>query len=87
MELLDRLEQQIGSLLAKLDTLTRENASLRQANERELGALAEDNDALCRALEEERAKNAEALERLEAIMERIRAGVEAGAADEPSGQE
>lgn len=88
MELLDRLEREIGSLLARLDALTQENATLRQTNEFELGTLAEENDALRRALDEERAKNASALERLENIMERIRERVETtGAAGELSGQE
>lgn len=90
MELLDRLEQRIGSLLARLETLTRENAALRQANERELGTLAEENDALRRALDEERAKNAAALQRIEAIMERLTTGAEGEAvqaAGEASGYE
>lgn len=81
MELLDRLEQRIGALLARLDVLTRENASLKQANENELGALAEENDVLRRALEEERARNAAALARIEAIMERITAEAEAAGAE------
>ncbi len=87
MELFDRLEQRIGALLARLEDLTRENAALKQANERELGALAEENDALRRALEEERAKNAGALERVEAILARIKSAAGADASAEHADQE
>lgn len=87
MELFDRLEQRIGSLLVRLEDLTRENATLKQANERELGTLAEENDALRRALEEERAKNAGALERVETILARIKSAAEADAPAERVDQE
>lgn len=76
MELLDLLEQRIGALLTRIDTLAGENASLKSTQAGELAALAEENHALERKLEEERAKNAEALRRIEAIMERIKAAAE-----------
>lgn len=87
MELFDRLEQRIGALLARLEDLARENAALKQANERELGSLAEENDALRRALEEERARNAGALQRVEAILTRIKSAAEADAPAERADQE
>lgn len=83
MELLDQLEQKIAELLARLESLSKENTSLKQANERDLGAFAEENDLLRCALEDERTKNAAALERIEGILERIRK--EAGASEERPG--
>ena len=72
MELLDQLERRIGALLARVDALARENASLKEQQAGELASFAEENHGLRRELEQERAKNDAALARIEAIVDRIK---------------
>lgn len=72
MELLDLLEQRVSALLARVETLSAENASLKREQAGELSALAEENDALRNELEKERARNNTALTRIEALVERIK---------------
>lgn len=72
MELLDQLEKRISALLAKADALAVENASLKEGQARELASLAEDNHALRQELERERAKTANSLSRLEALIALIK---------------
>ena len=72
MELLDLLEQRVSALLAKVETLSAENSSLKREQAGELSALAEENDALRNELEKERARNNTALTRIEALVERIK---------------
>jgi FtsZ-binding cell division protein ZapB len=72
MEILQQLEQRIGALLDRLAALTAENASLKATQERELSALAQENNSLKEELDRERGNNAEALSRIEALIERIK---------------
>ena len=72
MELLDQLEQRVTALLARLDALSEENASLRQTQAHELAALTEINQTLREELEVERSRNKTALTRIEALVERIK---------------
>ena len=72
MELLDLLEQRVHALLVRLDALSAENNSLRESQARELVLLAEENKFLLDELEKERGKNAAALTRVEALLERIK---------------
>ena len=72
MELLDLLEQRVSALLARVETLSAENASLKREQAGELSVLAEENDALRNDLEKERARNNTALTRIEALVERIK---------------
>lgn len=72
MEILDQLEQRISALLTDMERLSGENASLRESRARDTEALAEENRQLKHALEHERSRNAEALTRLEKLVERIR---------------
>ena len=72
MELLDQLEHRIGALLAKLDALAKENASLKEGKARELASITEENAALKQELERERANTAASLSRLEGIIALIK---------------
>lgn len=72
MEVLDQLEQRISALLTGMERLTAENAALRESRARDAEALAEENRQLKQALEHERGRNAEALVRVEKLVERIR---------------
>jgi cell division protein ZapB len=72
MKILDQLEQRVAALLARTESLVKENASLKEAQARDLDALVEENQALKEALDRERAKNADALKRVEALVGHIR---------------
>lgn len=72
MELLDQLERRIGALLDTVEALREENASLKEAQARDLAALADESHVLRQELETERAQTATALTRIEALVERIK---------------
>ena len=72
MELLDQLEQRIGALLSRVDALAAENAALKEGRERDLSSLEESIQRLQQDLERERERNATALKRIEALVERIK---------------
>lgn len=72
MELLNQLESRITELLDQLDALQKENAVLREQLTNEINTVAEENARLSQELEQERQRNNEAAERVEAIMGRLR---------------
>lgn len=72
MELLDLLEQRVSALLTRLNELSAENDSLKQAQAHELSALADENKSLRDELDKERGRNKTALTRIEALVERIK---------------
>ncbi len=72
MELLDQLERRIGALLSRIEALTAENLSLKQEQEDMFSSFQEENQTLKQELELERNKNAGALTRIEALVERLR---------------
>ncbi len=72
MELLEQLEQRVGTLLERLDALARENESLKKTQADELGALAEENHNLRQQLEQEQSLNQTALTRITDLLQRIR---------------
>ncbi|MDR2489676.1 MAG: cell division protein ZapB [Desulfovibrio sp.] len=72
MELLDLLEQRVSVLLARVESLSAENASLQRGRAEELSALADENASLRNELEKEQARNNAALKRVAALVERIK---------------
>ena len=72
MELLDLLEQQIDMLLGQLTTLRQDNARLRNEVETKLSSLAAENQALKDSLEEEKRTREAGLDRLDAILRRLK---------------
>ena len=73
MELLDQLERQVGALLSRVEALAAENAALKTGQEQKTASLQEENHALRQELELERNKSSNALSRIEALVERLRA--------------
>ena len=76
MELLDQLERQIGALLSRVEALAAENLALKTGREQETFSLQEENRVLRQELELERSKSSNALTRIEALVERLRAQAE-----------
>lgn len=72
MELLDQLEQRLTELLARLKSLSVENASLRQEQERDLASLADENQRLREDLEKMRTRDSATAARIESLVARIR---------------
>lgn len=72
MELLDQLEERVSVLLTRVDALTKENATLKEGQASVLATVSEENTALRHELEQERAKTANSLSRLEALIALIR---------------
>jgi hypothetical protein len=72
MELLDLLEQRVGALLARVEALAAENATLQQNKAEELAGLANENASLRNELEKERARNSAAFKRIEALVDSIK---------------
>lgn len=72
MELLEQLEQQVLALLARVDALNGEKAGRDEAWAEERTALAEENRLLREELQKEQDRNRNALERVEALLARIK---------------
>lgn len=72
MELLNQLEQRLTELLARLESLAAENASLRQEQERDLASLADENQRLREDLEKMRTRDSSTAARIESLVARIR---------------
>ncbi len=72
MEVLEQLEQRLDALFIKLDSLQKENASLKLEHDEALAALQRENASLQEALGQEQQKNALAHERVDAILKRIK---------------
>lgn len=72
MEVLDQLEQRLTELLARLESLAAENASLRQEQERDLASLADENQRLQEDLEKMRTRDSATAARIESLVARIR---------------
>lgn len=75
MDVLEKLQAGIEELLARLEQLNKENSRLRNenfmlANDRK--NLADANKALLASLDQERNLRSEALDRIDALMRRIR---------------
>lgn len=71
MELLNQLEERIGVLLSRMDSLSAENAELKARLEAS-SSLEEENQSLKEAVTEERRKNELALGRVDAILARLK---------------
>lgn len=71
MELLTQLEERIGVLLSRMDSLTAENAELKARLEGSF-SIEEENKKLKEAVAEERRKNELALGRVDAILARLK---------------
>ena len=71
MELFAQLEERIGVLLSRMDSLTAENAELKARLEGSC-SLEEENKNLKEAIAEERRKNELALDRVDAILARLK---------------
>lgn len=72
MELLDQLEARITDLLTRIDELARENSRLKENVREELENAHQKNTLLSLELEQEKQRNNAALERIEAILERLK---------------
>ena len=75
MELLEQLESQVEALLARLDRLKAENARISAesaAVAAQIDALDQENQKLREALENEETLRTEALNRIDALLRRIR---------------
>lgn len=68
-ELLDLLDERVGSLLRETDALRQENAQLRQNLAERTGSLAEENTVLQEALAQERAAKEMAANRIDSLLQ------------------
>lgn len=72
MKVLEQLEQRLETLFMKLESLQKENASLKLDQNETLAALQRENASLQETLAQEQQKNALAHERVDAILKRIK---------------
>ena len=72
MELLDLLENRVTSLFTQLETLREENRRLREEVESGLSTLAEENRTLKENLDEERRVKDNVLNRIDALLLRLK---------------
>ena len=72
MEQLEQLETRVYALLARIDELRAENASLQQADSRRLHELEAENETLRRQLIAEQEKSAAVLERIDSVLLRLK---------------
>jgi cell division protein ZapB len=71
MELLDLLESRVDSLVTEIEFLRRENAKLREDASTGLTVLAEENNYLKQALEEEQQLRDAVLKRVDGLLLRL----------------
>lgn len=70
-ELLDLLDEGVTSLMEEVRTLRRENNQLRQDMAELTGPLTEENAALHKALAEEQNTRETAVQRIDALLQRL----------------
>ncbi len=75
MELLDKLESRIDTLLATMNALHEENRRLKEEVDSGLSALADENRALKEAIEQEKVARKAVLARVEALLDRLKTHV------------
>jgi len=71
MELLDLLENRVDSLVTEIEFLRKENAKLREDSSSGLTVLAEENNYLKQALEEEQQLKDAVLKRVDGLLSRL----------------
>ena len=71
MELLDLLESRVDSLVTEIEFLRKENAKLREDASAGLTVLAEENNYLKQALEEEQQLKDTVLKRVDGLLSRL----------------
>ena len=71
MELLDKLEERINTLLREMESVKDENRRLKENNQQELTRLAADNERLAEELERERSASQDVVRRLDALLEKL----------------
>lgn len=72
MELIDQLEQRIESMLESIETLQEENRRLKEEVDLGLSALEDENRALKESLEEERSMRESVLQRVDALIGKLK---------------
>jgi len=71
MELLDLLESRVDSLVTEIEFLRKENAKLREDSSSSLTVIAEENNYLKQALEEEQQLKDAVLKRVDGLLSRL----------------
>ncbi|ABB37781.1 hypothetical protein Dde_0980 [Oleidesulfovibrio alaskensis G20] len=72
MELLDRLESRIDSLLTTIEALSEENRRLKEEVDSGLSALADENRELKESLEQERTTREAVLARMDNLLAKLK---------------
>ncbi|SIO00235.1 cell division protein ZapB [Halodesulfovibrio marinisediminis] len=71
MELIDRLEQRLESLLEEIETLKNENIQLKEEVEVSLSVLEEENRSLKEELEQERSTKEAVMGRIDGLLSKL----------------